>query len=217
MPDRLSILRERLLRAGLSPARVHRYVGELRDHLDDLTGELQQDGLPSAAAQAEAWRRLGSYRTLTLPLLVDRGARSLASRLPWLAFLVLPALAGLGFGALLIGGLIVATQQKDWLLLLPDIAAGLGIAWLAGTLAGAWLVQIWGMRHRAAVTWPLLGAAALAALGVAMQLSINLPQASRAGEIAISLVQPAPLPAVVMLALAALPLLAQRVMRGLLS
>lgn len=53
-------LRERLLRAGIAPSHVHRYLRELRDHYDDLYRAECARGLqPSAAAQT-ARTRLGS-------------------------------------------------------------------------------------------------------------------------------------------------------------
>ena len=40
MPQpRLSTLKERLLRGGIAPRHVHRYVAELKDHFDDLAPE----------------------------------------------------------------------------------------------------------------------------------------------------------------------------------
>ena len=49
----LERLPERLLRAGIAPRHVRRYMGELRDHYDDALREEQANGLnPAAAASA---------------------------------------------------------------------------------------------------------------------------------------------------------------------
>ena len=213
MADRLTILAERLLRAGVAPARVHRYVGELRDHFEDLCAELSAAGLSEAALRAEAWRRLGSCRALALPLLVDRRARSLASRAPWLTFLLLPVLACLGTGALLTLGLMAVAQTPGWMPALPDFGAGAAIFWLVLTLAAAWAVQLAGLLHRAAPTWPLLGAVATIALGGLMQVGITMPAPLEPGAISIAVTQPAPWPLLTLLVLALLPQGAVRLRR----
>ena len=47
-------LRERLLRAGVAPRHVRRYLAELEDHLSDLLAEEEQSGRSSADASAAA-------------------------------------------------------------------------------------------------------------------------------------------------------------------
>src|SRR5690606_37042638 len=90
MPDRLLTLREDLLRAGLAPRHVERYLAELSDHRADIAENLHAAGLAPEAARAEAERRLGAHDALLLPMLADRRFRSPAARWPALFYLLLP-------------------------------------------------------------------------------------------------------------------------------
>lgn len=57
-------LRERLLRAGVAPRHVRRFLRELHDHYEDaLRVELTKFSDPSAARNA-AWARLGTEESL---------------------------------------------------------------------------------------------------------------------------------------------------------
>ncbi len=48
------MLRERLLRAGISPGHASRYVTELREHLADLVAQERTSGLDARQAEANA-------------------------------------------------------------------------------------------------------------------------------------------------------------------
>lgn len=85
-------VRERLLREGVAPRHVKRYVMELRDHLADLVERECNAGLTRPAAEAKARTILGTESQLVQAML-DRGApRSVAAKAPWLAFGILPIL-----------------------------------------------------------------------------------------------------------------------------
>ena len=60
-------LRERLLRDGVAPRHVRRYLGELTDHFADLTAEEQQAGRNLAEAKSAALERLGKTDTSLTP------------------------------------------------------------------------------------------------------------------------------------------------------
>jgi hypothetical protein len=96
--DRLS---ERLLRAGIAPRLVRRYVDELRDHFDDLVREETAKGTMRTVAEANALSRLGQDDDLAEVMLARPEQRSLTARFPWAVF-------GLGPIALLIAGLAAA-------------------------------------------------------------------------------------------------------------
>lgn len=99
-------VRERLLRAGIAPRHVNRYVAELRDHLADLVTRERAAGhdLPAAMARAEAI--LGTESQL-VQAMMDRGApRSLASKAPWAVFGILPPVLLVAFTVLLARGSI---------------------------------------------------------------------------------------------------------------
>ena len=100
-------LRETLLRAGIAPRYVRRYVGELRDHLEDLTAQQRQAGYDSTEARIRARARLGSDDELAAAMLAQKNFRAWASRAPWAVFLLLPPLTAIGIGMLLLGALLV--------------------------------------------------------------------------------------------------------------
>ena len=52
-------LRERLLRAGVAPRHVRRYLTELHEHWSDLVAEEQRSGRSRTEAEAVALARLG--------------------------------------------------------------------------------------------------------------------------------------------------------------
>lgn len=80
----LDDLRERLLREGVKPAIVGRYVAELADHLEDLSAHLPRD---------VALRHLGNPEALAAAMLAQPGVRSWTARAPWATFLIAPLLA----------------------------------------------------------------------------------------------------------------------------
>ncbi len=59
-----SELRERILRAGVAPRHVRRYLRELADHLADLTAEEERAGRSPTDAHFAALRRLGEMGDL---------------------------------------------------------------------------------------------------------------------------------------------------------
>ncbi len=83
-------VREGLLRAGIAPRHVKRYVTELRDHLTDLVARERSAGLDLKAAEAKAWTFLGTDTQL-VQAMIDRGTpRSFSARAPWVMFGMLP-------------------------------------------------------------------------------------------------------------------------------
>ena len=101
-------VRERLLREGVAPRHVKRYVMELRDHLADLVDRECNAGLARPAAEAKARAILGTESQLVQAML-DRGApRSVAARAPWLAFGILPILL------LLVLMILLGTVSFGW-------------------------------------------------------------------------------------------------------
>jgi hypothetical protein len=86
-------VREQLLRAGIAPRHVSRYVVELREHLTDLIARERATGLDARAAEAKARTILGSDSQLAQAM-IDRGApRALAVKAPWAVFGLLPVVA----------------------------------------------------------------------------------------------------------------------------
>jgi len=92
MSPNFESLREQLLRAGVTPRRVQRYVVELREHLADLTARERAAGLDARQAAGRATALLGGEAELVRALLERTPARALATRAPWAVFAMLPVL-----------------------------------------------------------------------------------------------------------------------------
>lgn len=205
MPDRFADLRESLLRAGLSPARVRRYLRELTDHRDDLYDHLLAQGLPAETARSEAETRLGSTDALLLPMLADRRFRSRAARWPALFYLVLPLV--LQAALVLIGTIALLHAAGTGLRpAIADLGSGLSLALLAAPVLIAWLTLLAARRRRAALRWPILGALGGAAFAAALQLGVTLPTPGATGQIGITIGLPSLVPLLVLALLSLLPL-----------
>src|SRR5208283_4907354 len=83
-------LRERLLRAGVAPRHVRRYLTELGDHLADLTAEEERAGRSRADAESAALVRLGGMDALARAMIEQRHFRSWCVRAPWAMFGLAP-------------------------------------------------------------------------------------------------------------------------------
>jgi hypothetical protein len=161
---------ETLLKGGVAPRHVRRYVRELDDHLGDLTERQREAGYDGDDAASRARAALGGDGELAQAMLDQPGLRSWPARLPWLVFGLLPpvltAVAGLalyavvyfiGNGAAKIGAVLPVPQ--DWLTGF-SMAAMTAINVLAVpviAVALAWLAE----RQRLKLSWPLLGIALL--------------------------------------------------------
>src|ERR1700690_1731606 len=104
MPKSFSGLRERLLRAGVAPRHVRRYLAELADHLADLIEEEKRSGRSNADTESAAFARLGGMDALCDAMTERRQLKSWCARVPWAMFILAPtvALAGAYLAACLI-------------------------------------------------------------------------------------------------------------------
>lgn len=83
-------VREDLLRAGVTPRYVNRYVTELREHLADLIERERASGLGTEQATERALALIGREADLAKAT-IERGApRSIAARAPWAMYVILP-------------------------------------------------------------------------------------------------------------------------------
>jgi hypothetical protein len=177
---RFDELREHLLRAGIAPRHVRRYIAELRDHFDDLVREEIVGGAARNLAETRALARLGHDDDLAGAMLSRPELRSLTSRYPWAVF-------GLGPIAMLALSIVVALQIEVWLLDLTSYVAGnlMGIqpspaaarrvtmaftvynalAVYGAPLAFAALLYRVGSRHRTPKAWIVTGVAIVCVLG----------------------------------------------------
>ncbi len=162
-------LRETLLRGGVAPRHVRRYLAELEHHYDDLIAEERAHGVTGPAAGAAAMERLGSNEQLAAALLAKPELRSRMARYPWLSFAILPPLGViLGFALVVVATQLIFIQGGVYIPRQGFIAPA--PTWLVWTLQGtmfalnflvvpllgallAWVAQ----RQRMKLLWPVLG------------------------------------------------------------
>lgn len=163
-------LAESLLKGGIAPRHVRRYIRELDDHLDDLMAQQRAAGHDGEDAASRARARLGGDSALIAAMLEQPGMRSWPARLPWLVFVALPPAATLLLGTLLYAAVyfigngaarinaVIPVPQN--LLIGFSVAAMTAISVLAVPVAAMLLVLL-AHRQRLKPLWPLLGIALL--------------------------------------------------------
>lgn len=90
MPKPFDELREQLLRAGVAPRHVRRYLTELTDHLADLRREEMHSARNAGDAEVEAFARLGNMDDLAKAMIEQRQFQSWCARAPWAMFVWRP-------------------------------------------------------------------------------------------------------------------------------
>jgi hypothetical protein len=179
-------LRDRLLRAGIAPRHIRRYLTELHDHLTDLRAEENLTSLPTAESQAQteaaALARLGSIDTLADAMTRQPHLRSFSARAPWAAFALAPlaALAAAWAVALFILWL-------GWNVFLPYsltpfvriqgveiLVFGSGrLIYFAAPILTGWAIALTAARQRLNPLWPALGILLVSLLGGASQVHVR--------------------------------------------
>jgi hypothetical protein len=175
-------LRERLLRAGVAPRHVRRYLAELADHLSDLTAEEERAGRSSADAESAALERLGPTENLAKAMIEQRQFQSWCARAPWAVCTLAPIV--LLAGVYCIACLIL---WSGWKIFLPNSESpfvrieGLAILyfgvgkWLyfgAPVLIG-WGIALIAVRQRFHFFWPVTGLILLALIDSLSQVHAN--------------------------------------------
>ncbi|MGH9502206.1 MAG: hypothetical protein ACRD20_05085 [Terriglobales bacterium] len=172
-------LRERLLRAGVAPRHVRRYLSELDDHFADLRAEEEGAGRSRADAESAALVRMGTMDDLARAMIEQRQFQSWSGRAPWAIFGLAPLL-------LLAGAYFVACFYLwfGWKIFLPGantpfggrvqgpiygfeniyFQAGKFYYFLAPVLVG-WGVALVAARQRVKAIWPTVGLVLLAGMG----------------------------------------------------
>jgi hypothetical protein len=164
-------LRERLLRAGVAPRHVQRYLNELTDHLADLRTEEERAGRSPADAESAALNRLGGMDELARAMMERRDVQAWSVRAPWATFGVAPVvlLAMAYFIALFI-------LWSGWKLLLPGTASpfvrvdgfsmfyfGVGrLIYYGAPIFIGWGILVIAARQRLSTLWPTVGLVAIA-------------------------------------------------------
>lgn len=181
MSKRLEDVSESLLRAGIAPRHVKRYVRELSDHFEDLLREEIANGIPATDAEMAARRRLGSNEVLAGAMLKRSELLSITARFPALVFGTCPVLTLIGlifFGVVFEKQFLTAhLALTHWL----NPAAGPLIAppnWLkvsfysldwainyAAPLVIAAAMYVLGRRQRMAMHWIMIGGVIICIVG----------------------------------------------------
>lgn len=176
-------LREQLLRAGVAPRHVRRYIGELRDHFDDLVREEIASGASQGTAKIRAYKRLGSDSDLAEVMLARPDLRSLAARHPLVVFAMGPVamvLAAIAFGLAVEGGIFTlvpmlvphpTASQRDAFLFAAAIWNSL--ATYAAPLVIATGVCVIGLRQRMPAHWIFIGIACACVLGAFQEIHFS--------------------------------------------
>lgn len=177
-------LKEKLLKGGIAPRRVRRYLGELDDHLAELTQAELAAGTPPGEAAARARTLLGSDSELAAAWLAQPLVKSLTARAPWAVFILAPpfvllmaflvptlslVLIGRSFG-------FVGPHHIDAPHWFRQATAILTIAinlLLPGLLAV--LLTSIAVRQRLSATWPLIGITLIALMGMQTHVSFPAP------------------------------------------
>jgi hypothetical protein len=152
-------LRERLLRDGIAPRRVRRYIAELEDHLNELRTE--------EGSEAAALARLGSAEELAKPMLHRPEFRSWTARAPWAAMVLGPTLTMIATGYALWFGVIqlmlfyrgiAALPGGVWPMPLQNLVhAAAAFTVLILPLMIGWAAAAIATRQRLRPLWPLIG------------------------------------------------------------
>jgi hypothetical protein len=174
-------LRERLLRTGVAPRHVRRYLTELADHLADLKAEEERAGRSSADAVSAALLRLGGIDDLATAMTEQRQFQSCSARAPWAMFGLAPIifLAGAWFVALFI-------LWSGWAMFLPEADTPFGghhlyrlanlyfqadrALYFGAPILIGWGIGLIAARQRLNAAWPIAGLSLIALIGGTAQV-----------------------------------------------
>ncbi len=181
-------LREILLKGGVAPRHVRRYLAELSEHLDDLTAAQRALGYDGGDAALRARALLGEDAELAAAMLEQKSLRSLPARAPWLIFGLLPPVAGIAAAFLLIAPLaLIAHTLKmvapggidapEWFRTAAFAVTGMGNLALAPLLALGFAALA--LRQRISTLWPLFAILLIALLDLHFQT--EFPAAGQRG------------------------------------
>lgn len=176
-------LRERLLEAGVAPRHVRRYLGELADHLVDLTAEEERTCHSRADAELAALARLGKIDDLAKAMIEQRQFQSWSARAPWAVFGIAPLffLAGAYFLACLYLwlGWTIFKPGADTpfggsagpMYGFPNIYFQVGkFYYSSAPIFAGWIIGLVAARQRLKAIWPTIALLLTAWMGATAQI-----------------------------------------------
>lgn len=191
MPAYFESLRSRLLKAGVKPRHVTRYLNELDEHLEDLIRKEESTGLDHQSAINTALAKLGPVEELAQVMLARKEFRSWTHRAPCTVFILGPLVA------LVLINLLTLFLPVLTVMLLGSASAqgpiqvphGFSILYSMVTrfdlyvlpLLCGWALSVLATRHRMSVAWPIIGFC-LIALFCGLQ-SFNVDWASGSNQL----------------------------------
>jgi len=167
-PQQLSLLGEQLLRSGVAPRHVRRYLRELRDHYDDAVRDELKKGASQAAAEETAAIRLGDSERLIQSALARPELQSRLARYPGLAFGAGPVLLWVVLFVsvfLLFAELALSTERMSVM-----YGAMIFFARVAPVVLALGLLVI-AFRQRLPLLWPIVGSAIVAVLAGTLNIT----------------------------------------------
>ena len=174
MPAQFDALEDRLLRAGVAPRHVSRYLRELAEHLEDLVADELRAGRDPQASEIAAMHRLGDVDSLAQPMIARKEFQSWSYRAPALVYLLAPfgEWIGIGLSVLVPFGLtmkLAGTPQSQGPVVVPDWFDPLftlisGLALYLAPLALGWNIADLARRQRMKPFWPIVGLVFVAVL-----------------------------------------------------
>jgi hypothetical protein len=188
MAKRFHELRERLLRAGVAPRHVRRYLTELADHLADLRAEEERTGRSRVDAESAALLRLGGMDDLAKAMIEQRQFQSWCVRAPWAMF---------GLGPVFLLGLVwcaaLFVLWSGWQIFLPGADTPFGsrpgahrifevaniyfqvdrLIYFAAPILVGWGIGLIAARQRFNAVWPTVGLVLIALMGGTAQVQAS--------------------------------------------
>lgn len=190
---RFEVLREILLKGGVAPRHVRRYLAELTEHLDDLTEKQRAQGYDGEDAQLRAHALLGEDSELAAAMLEQKSLRSMTARVPWLMFGFVPPAAAIASAFILIAPLALIARilhmavpsdihAPGWFQTLAFALTGLGNLALEPALAAGFVFLA--ARQRISWLWPVLAIVLIALLDLQFRAHFA-PAGQRGGTLSI--------------------------------
>lgn len=177
-------LTETLLRGGIAPRHVRRYVGELKDHYDDLVEAARKTGVSVPEAERDAFTRMGDADDLAKAMLARDDLKSWAARYPVLIFGLVPPLmlmAGVAvFVACLATVIFTFRLEDEAYSVIPDtwravVGGGIfGVKYVL-PIAVAAIVAKLGLDQRVGIRWLMIGIGIAAVLGGFFDVRVDWP------------------------------------------